>query len=102
MGVTLAPISDFLVVELQEIPPEGQIVLPNGQTRENVPRVGLVLAAGPGMVLPNGQLAPMPCKPGDAVVLQLGAGTEVRMEGKDLRIVPARDLFGVIRTTEDA
>ena len=97
-SVTLDPISDFLIVQVHDIAPEGKIILPNGAERDNVPRTATVLAAGPGLTLSSGHLAPMPCGVGDVVVLQLNAGTEVRMEGADLRIVPARDLFGVVRS----
>jgi co-chaperonin GroES (HSP10) len=94
--INLQPIGDFLVVELHPVPEEGRIVLPHGVTRDAVPLYGTVLAQGPGYVLSSGALHPMPCQPGDTVLLQINAGTEVKLEGRTVRIVPARDLFGVI------
>lgn len=104
--VNLAPISDFLVVEMDPPPEDGVIYLPGGKARDNVPQTGIVRAQGPGRYVgchgagvARDRLLeirePMPCQVGDRVVLQLNAGTEVRLDGREYRIVPARDIFGV-------
>lgn len=93
----LEPISDFLLVAMDPPPEDGVIILAGGAKRDKVPQTGIVVAQGPGLTLPTGQLAPMPCQPGDRVVLQLNAGTEIELERKEYRVVPARDLFGVKR-----
>lgn len=93
----LEPISDFLLVAMDPPPEDGVIILAGGAKRDNVPQTGVVVAQGPGLTLPSGQLAPMPCQPGERVVLQLNAGTELKLDGKEYRMVPARDLFGVKR-----
>ncbi|MBK8006775.1 MAG: co-chaperone GroES [Gemmatimonadetes bacterium] len=91
----LKPISDFLLVAMDPPPEDGVIILAGGAKRDNVPQTGVVIAQGPGLTLPSGQVAAMPCQPGDRVVLQLNAGTEIKLEGREYRVVPARDLFGV-------
>lgn len=90
--VTLHPISDFLIVLIHD-DPAAAIITPT--QRVDIPKVGTVIAAGPGYVSASGQLVPMPCTVGDAVLLQLGAGTDVSLGGTVYKFVPARDLFGV-------
>ena len=93
MDVTL--ISDFLLVrEIPEVPDATGIFSPYGR-RQDEPVQAVVLAAGPGFRRDSG-LDPMPCGVGDTVLLQFRAGTEVRLSGEVLRIIPARDIFGVV------
>ena len=94
--MAIAPISDYLVVRdlPDEAPkPTGLIVQPNATRVE--PKRALVLAAGPGRT-ENGVLLPMPCVVGDTVLLQYNAGCEVTLDGELVRLVPAKDLYGVL------
>lgn len=88
--------SDFLLV--RELPPAeepSRVVTPYGKHAQT-PQRAEVLAMGPGYLLQNGQRAPMLVKTvGEIVWLQFGAGTEVRINGEALRMVPDRDLFSV-------
>ena len=94
MAVTL--ISDFLLVrEVPEVADASGIISPYGR-RQDEPVQAEVLATGPGYRRDNG-LDPMPCAVGDTVLLQFRAGTEVRLDGELLRIIPARDIFGVVQ-----
>lgn len=94
MDVTL--ISDFLLVrEIPEVADASGIFSPYGR-RQDEPVQAEVLAAGPGFRRDSG-LDPMPCAVGDTVLLQFRAGTEVRLGGELLRIIPARDIFGVVQ-----
>jgi len=62
----------------------GGIVMPDSDKRSKVGVVGLVLAAGEGRFLDNGQLQKMPVKPGDKVLFSglagLDLGTETQVE----------------------
>lgn len=87
----LQPLSDFLIVQMHDDPAEA-LIIPGG--RVDIPKVGTVLRAGPGYHQ-NGQLIPNPVKNGDIVLLQIGAGTDVKMGGVVYKFVPSRDLFGV-------
>ena len=89
----LQPLSDFLIVQIHEDKASG-IIIPEQLQRVDIPKVGTVLRAGPGYVAPSGQLVPNPVKAGDIVLLQLGAGTDVKLGGEVFKFVPARDLFG--------
>lgn len=88
--------SDFLLVrELEETSSPTRVVSPYGKHAQTPTRAE-VLAMGPGYLLPNGERAPMLVKSvGEIVWLQFGAGTEVRINGEMLRMVPDRDLFCV-------
>ena len=93
--VDIQPVSDFLIVQVLEDDPSPELIFRPFGTADT-PKYAKVIAAGPGMMLANGQPAPMPCKVGDTVVLQINAGTEVKLGRETYRIVPARDLFGVV------
>lgn len=93
----LQPLSDYLVVDPIEDPPDVTgVINPYGRAA-NEPQRGKVIAAGPGYVSHTGQLVPNPCKAGDVVLLQLNAGTEVKIGKQLVRMVQARDLFGIVR-----
>ena len=93
--MNIDPVSDYLIVkEVAAQHVNDVLITPFDEPRG--PKYATVVAAGPGCVLPSGALAPMPCKVGDTVMLQINAGTEVRLGRDTYRFVPARDLFGVM------
>lgn len=56
------------------------------------PSEGIVEAVGPGIVFPDGSRLTMDIKPGDKVLYNKYAGTEI----KDVLILPYRDILVVI------
>jgi len=75
---------EYLIVR-REVQTEtaGGIALPESEKREKVGVVGVVLAAGKGRFLDNGQRQEMPVKPGDRVLMSGLAGLDL---GEDTRI----------------
>lgn len=95
----ITPLSDYLVVRpIEDVPDPNAIVSPYGGVRryDSDPMRGTVIAAGPGYVSHSGTLVPNPVSVGDVVVLQFNAGTDIRIDGEVFRVVPARDLFGIV------
>lgn len=92
----LSPLDDRVVIdpieEKKETP--GGIVLPD--TKPNKPTAGIVIAAGPGKLLDNGERAPMFLKVGDKVLFSKYAGREVEHDGNDLLILKECDIVATM------
>jgi chaperonin GroES len=83
----IRPLGNKLVVRMQEPKKmtDGGLHLPESASRRT--RTGEVVAAGPGLLLDSGALAPMSCEVGDVVVLAENAGTEVEIGGEKFLVV---------------
>ncbi|MCR5215942.1 MAG: co-chaperone GroES [Lachnospiraceae bacterium] len=91
----LVPLGDRVVlkqVEVEETTKSG-IVLP-GTTKEK-PQQATVLAVGPGGNI-DGKEVTMHVKPGDEVIYQKYAGTEVKLDGEELVVVRQSDIVAIV------
>ena len=70
------------------------LVIPD--TAKEKPQEGEVLAVGPGRLDDNGKRIPVDVKEGDRVLYSKYAGTEVKLDGEELLVVPARDILAKI------
>lgn len=96
LKVTLKPLDDRVVVqplEEEETTPGG-IVLPD--TAKEKPQRGRVIAVGPGKLLDNGERAPMSVAVGDEVIYGKYAGTDVEVDGVELKILREADILAKI------
>ena len=59
------------------------------------PQSGTVLAVGDGKLDKDGNLVPVPVKVGDKVVYGKFGGTEIHVDGEDVLILRADDLYAV-------
>ena len=95
--MNIKPLGDRVVIRLlesEEVTKSG-IVLPDSAKEK--PQEGEVLAVGPGRLLDNGNLAPMPVKVGDIVLFAKYAGTELKRDGEDYMILNAeRDILAIM------
>ncbi len=95
----LEPLGNKVVVERDpEEEKLGSILLPD-QAREK-PRKGKVVAVGPGKMLDNGQLAPMPVVVGDVILFRSWAGEEFGKHAKTSEnqvIMTADDVLAIVR-----
>lgn len=92
----LEPLLDYLIVEVHKAT-AGPLIVPDS-VEIKTPIVGTVQAAGPGY-WQAGTFIPTHSKPGDVVLLQFGAGTDVRLGEKVYKMVLERDLFGKFKAT---
>ena len=93
--MNLKPLGDRVVIkqlEAQEVTKSG-IVLP-GQSKEK-PQEAEVLAVGPGGMV-DGKEITMHVKPGDKVIYSKYAGTEIKIDDKELIIVRQNDILAII------
>lgn len=94
--MAIQPLHDRIVVEAasKEEKTASGLYLPDAAQEK--PQRGTVLAVGPGKRLDSGQLAALDIKVGDTVLYGKYGGTEVTVDGKDVIILRADDVLGVI------
>jgi len=93
---SLKPLRDKVVVERSEAEQKtaGGILLPD--TAKDKPKEGTVVAVGPGRILDNGEVKPLEVKKGDRVLFGGFAGSEVKLDGKELLILSESEILAVI------
>jgi chaperonin GroES len=92
----LRPLGDHVVIkplESEDRTPGG-IVLPD--TAKEKSTKGEVVAVGSGKVLPNGRVVALSVKAGDTVIYSKYAGSEVKVDGKELKIVQESEILAVV------
>lgn len=94
--MSLKPMYDRILVEpieQEEKTPSG-IYIPD--TAKEKPMHGKVVAVGVGYRDDKGNLLPLQIKVGDKVLYGKWAGTEIKVEGKELVIMKESDVFGIV------
>jgi chaperonin GroES len=93
---SLKPLRDKVVVERSEAEQKtaGGILLPD--TAKDKPKEGTVVAVGPGRVLESGEVKALEVKKGDKVLFGGYAGSEVKVDGKELLILSESEILAVI------
>ena len=94
---SIEPLEDRVVIrplDAEEITSSG-LVIPD--TAKEKPQEGEVLAVGPGRLDDNGKRIPVDVSTGDRVLYSKYAGTEVKIDGEELLVVPSRDILAKIK-----
>jgi len=94
MAIKIRPLKDRIVVKAieQEEQTAGGIYLPD--TAKEKPQNGEVVAVGPGKFIEEkGDRVPPPLKVGDRVIFGKYAGTEVRIQGEEYKILDMKDVL---------
>jgi chaperonin GroES len=92
----MKPLGDHVVIlplESEDRTPGG-IVLPD--TAKEKSTKGEVVAVGSGRTLPNGRTVAPAVKAGDKVLYSKYAGSEVKIDGKEYKIVTESEILAVI------
>jgi chaperonin GroES len=89
----LKPLDDRVVVEPvdAETTTAGGIVLPD--TAKEKPQRGKVKAVGPGRLLDSGDRCEMSLRIGDEVLFSKYGGTDIEVDGKDVKILRESDVL---------
>ncbi len=92
----LNPLDDRVVVEPSEAEETtaGGIVLPDAAQEK--PQRGTVVAVGPGKLLDSGERCPLSVGVGDLVLFGKYGGTEIEVDGKDVKILRESDILAKI------
>ena len=93
---TVRPLEDRILIKPTE--PETKtasgLFLP--EAAKERPMQGTVVAVGPGLLLDNGERAPVHVKKGDTVVYGKYAGTEIEIKNTKHVIVREGELLGIL------
>src|ERR1700722_1201241 len=92
-SLTLKPLDDRVVVEPTEAEEKtaGSILLPD--TAKQKPQQGKVVAVGPGKMTDEGNRLALAVKIGDIVLYGKYSGSDVEVNGKELKILRESDLL---------
>lgn len=90
------PLRDMLVIKRTKTSytSAGGIDL-SGATQEK-PTEGIVLAAGPGKYMENGELCEMAIKEGDTVLFGASVGVEVNIDNSPVLMLREEDIMGIL------
>jgi chaperonin GroES len=94
--MTLKPLDDRVVVEPMEAEEKtaGGIVLPDAAKEK--PQRGKVVAVGPGRLLDSGERCAISVSVGDEVLFGKYGGTEIEVEGKEVKILRESDILAKV------
>jgi len=73
---------------------KGGIIIPD--TAKEKPTEGLVVALGTGKTDDNGKKVAFEVKKGDRVLVSKYGGTEIKLDGKEYKILSSDDILAVI------
>jgi chaperonin GroES len=96
ISLKIRPLDDRVVVEpleAEETTPGG-ILLPD--TAKQKPQRGRVLAIGPGKLRDNGERTAVSVVKGDEVIYGRYSGSEVEVDGKELKIMRESDILAKV------
>jgi len=96
MAINLRPLGDRVLVEPAEEKEvkKGGIIIPD--TAKEKPTEGVIRALGTGKTDDNGKKIPFEVKVGDRVLVSKYGGTEIKLDGKEYKILNSDDILGVI------
>ena len=96
MSAKLRPLDDRVVVEPvdAEETTAGGIVLPDAAQEK--PQKGTVISVGPGRLLDSGQRSEVGVTAGDTVIFGKYGGTEIEVEGKEVKILRESDILAKV------
>ena len=96
MAVKLNPLDDRVVVQPLEAEQmtAGGIVLPD--TAKEKQQRGKVVAVGPGRLLDSGERSAVSVKVGDEVLFGKYGGTDIEIDGDDVKILRESDILAKI------
>ena len=98
MTLNVRPIGDRILVEpIEEKAQNGKkggIIIPD--TAKEKPMESMVVAVGAGKTGDDGKRVPVEVKKGDRVLVSKYGGTEIKLDGKDFKILNGDDILAVI------
>jgi chaperonin GroES len=95
MALNVKPLGDRVLVEPVEekAGKKGDIIIPD--TAKGKSQEGMVRALGTGKTDDNGKKVPFEVNVGDRVLVSKYGGTEIKIEGKDYKLLSSDDLLAI-------
>ena len=98
MALNVRPVGDRILVEAVEEKEnkgkKGGIIIPD--TAKEKPMESMVVALGTGKTGDDGKKIPFEIKKGDRVLVNKYGGTEIKLDGKEYKILSSDDILAVI------
>ena len=96
MAINVRPLGDRVLVEPAEEKEvkKGGIIIPDSAKEK--PTEGIIIALGTGKTDENGKKVPFEIKKGDRVLVSKYGGTEIKLDGKEYKILNSDDVLAVI------
>ena len=92
----IKPLADRVVIKVIDDVQQtsGGIFIPDSAKEK--PQKGEVIAAGPGAMNKEGKREELEVKVGDTVLFAKYAGTDIKFDGQELKILSEKDVLAVI------
>ena len=96
MSLNVRPLGDRILVEAVEEKEQkkGGIIIPDSAKEK--PQEGIIVALGTGKTDDNGKKVAFEVKKGDRVLVSKYGGTEIKLDGKEYKILNSDDILAVI------
>jgi chaperonin GroES len=98
MASNVRPVGDRILVEAvaekENKGKKGGIIIPD--TAKEKPMESMVVALGTGKTGDDGKKVPFDVKKGDRVLVNKYGGTEIKLDGKEYKILTSDDILAVI------
>jgi chaperonin GroES len=96
MGLNVKPLGDRVLVEPVEEKEvkKGGIIIPDSAKEK--PTEGVIRALGTGKKDDDGKVQPFEVKVGDRVLISKYGGTEIKVDGKEYKLLNADDILAII------
>jgi len=96
MAINLKPLGDRVLVEPVEEKEtkKGGIIIPDSAKEK--PTEAIVVALGTGKTDDKGVKTPFEVKKGDRVLISKYGGTEIKLEGKEYKLLNCDDILAVL------
>lgn len=96
LKTTVKPLMGYVLVEpaQAETTTTYGIILP--ESAQEKPAMGIVLSVGEDVIFENGKTLKAPVKVGDKVFYKKWGGDEIKIDGKELKLVKFDDLMALV------
>ena len=96
MALNIKPLGDRILVEAVEEKEvkKGGIIIPD--TAKEKPQEGIVRVLGTGKLNDDGERIAFEVKVGDRVLVSKYGGTEIKIDGKEYKILSSDDILAVL------
>ena len=96
MALKVKPLGDRVLVEPAEEKEvkKGGIIIPD--TAKEKPQESVVVALGTGKTDDDGKKVPFEVKKGDTVLVSKYGGTEIKIDGKEYKILNSDDILAIV------
>ena len=94
--MNLKPLGDRVLVEPVEEKEtkKGGIIIPDSAKEK--PTEGIIIALGTGKTDDDGKKIPFEVKKGDRVLISKYGGTEIKLEGKEYKLLNSDDILAIL------